>query len=43
VDNSIKLKKLQVVSEALKKCDKGLILFFLISKGFYLGEEERMG
>ncbi len=43
MDNSIRLKKLRVVSEALKKWDKGFIYLFLNSKGFYLGEEERMG
>jgi hypothetical protein len=43
MDNSIKLKELQVVSGVLRKGDKGLGFFFLFSKGFFLGEERRMG
>jgi hypothetical protein len=34
VDNSIRLKELQVVSGAFKKGDKGLRLLFLCQKGF---------
>jgi hypothetical protein len=43
VDNSIKLKKLQVVSGTLRKRDEGLRTFFSFPKGFFLGEEGRMG
>jgi hypothetical protein len=43
VDNSIRLKELQVVSGALRKGDKGLRFFKFFFKGFFLGEEERMG
>jgi len=34
VDNSIRLKELQVVIGALKNGDKGLGLFFPFQKGF---------
>ncbi len=43
MDNSIRLKKLQVVSGALKKGDERLGFSFSFSKGFLLGEEGRMG
>jgi hypothetical protein len=42
VDNSIGLKELQVVNGVLRKGDEGLG-FFSFSKGFFLGEEGRMG
>jgi len=35
VDNSIRLKGLQVASGALKKRDKGLRFFFRFQKGFF--------
>jgi len=35
VDNSIRLKKLQVVSGALRKGDEGLKFFFFFQKGFF--------
>jgi hypothetical protein len=36
VDNSIRLKKLQVVSRALRKKDEGLgFFFFLVQKGIF--------
>jgi hypothetical protein len=41
VDNSIRLKGLQVVSGVLKKGDEGLRISFSFSKGFF-GEEGRM-
>ncbi len=37
MDNSIKLKNLQVVSGALKKGDKGLGTFFSFSKRVFFG------
>jgi hypothetical protein len=37
VDNSIRLKELQVVSGTLRKGDKGLILFFIFSKRVFFG------
>jgi len=44
VDNSIRLKELQVVSETLRKGDNGLGFSFSFSKGWgFLGEEGRMG
>jgi hypothetical protein len=43
VDNSIRLKELQVVSGSLRKRDEGLRFSFLFSKGFFLVEEKRMG
>jgi len=42
VDNSIKLKELQVVSGALRKGDEGLEFFPLFQKGFFFSEEGRM-
>ncbi len=42
MDNSIKLKELQVVNGVLRKGDEGLGFLFLFQKGF-LGEEGRMG
>ncbi len=42
MNNSIKLKELQVVSGALRKVDKGLEICFSFPKGFSLGEEGRM-
>jgi hypothetical protein len=36
VDNSIKLKELQVLSRVLRKGDEGLgIIIFLFQKGFF--------
>ncbi len=35
MDNSIRLKELQVVNGALKKVDEGLKFFFLFQKGFF--------
>jgi len=35
VDNSIKLKKIHVVSGALRKGDKGLGILFSFPKGFF--------
>jgi hypothetical protein len=43
VDNSIKLKELQVVSGALRKGDKGLVILFCFFKRFFLGEDGRWG
>jgi hypothetical protein len=43
VDNSIRLKELQLVSGAFRKGDVGLGFFFSFPKGFFLGEEGRMG
>jgi len=44
VDNSIKLKELQVVGGVLRKGDEGLgFSIFSFPKGFFLGEEGRMG
>jgi len=43
VDKSIRLKELQVVNGALKKGDLGLGFIYFFSKGFFLGEEGRMG
>jgi len=43
MDNSIRLKELQVVNGALRKRDKGLKFTFSYSKGAFLGEERRMG
>jgi hypothetical protein len=43
VDNSIKLKELQVVNGVLRKGDKRLGFSFLFQKGFFLGEEEGSG
>jgi hypothetical protein len=43
VDNSIRLKELQLVSGALRKGDEGLGFFFSFPKGCFLGEEGRMG
>jgi hypothetical protein len=37
VDESIRLKELQVVSVALRKGDEGLGGFFFFSKRFFLG------
>jgi len=42
VDNSNRLKELQVVSGALKEGDKGLGFIFLFQKGVFFGEEGRM-
>jgi hypothetical protein len=42
VDNSIRLKELQVVSGALKKGHERLRFLFYFSKGFFLVEERRM-
>jgi hypothetical protein len=42
VDNSIKLKELQLVSGALRIADEGLGIFFPFPKGSFLGEEGRM-
>jgi hypothetical protein len=42
VDNLIKLKELQVVNGTFKKGDE-LGFLFLFQKGFFLGEEGRMG
>jgi hypothetical protein len=41
MDNSIRLKELQVVSGALK--GQRVKNFFSFSKGFFLGKEGRMG
>jgi len=41
--NSIKLKELQVVNGVLRKEDEGLGFIFSFPKGFFLGEEGRMG
>jgi hypothetical protein len=35
VDNSIRSKELQVVSETLRKGDEGLGIFFFFQKGFF--------
>jgi hypothetical protein len=43
VDNSIRLKELQVVSGALRKGDKGLGFFFFFSKGFFWVKKRRWG
>jgi hypothetical protein len=43
VDNSIRLKELQVVSGALRKGDEGLGFFILFFKKVFLGDEGRMG
>ncbi len=43
MDNSIRLKELQVINGAFKKGDERLGFFFSFSKGFFLGEEGRMG
>jgi hypothetical protein len=44
MDNSIRLKELQVVSRTLRKGDEGLrFCFHFFSKECFLGEEERMG
>ncbi len=43
VDNSIKLKELQLVNEGLKNEDEGLRIFFLFQKGFFWGEEGTVG
>jgi hypothetical protein len=43
VDNSIKLKELQIVSGDLRDGDEGLGFFFFFSKRVFLGEEGRMG
>ncbi len=44
MDNSIKFKELQVVSEALKKRGRKVRnSFFSFPKWFFLGEEGRMG
>jgi hypothetical protein len=43
VDNLIKLKELQVVSGVLKKRGQRVNFLFLLQKGFFLGEEGRMG
>ncbi len=43
MDNSIRLKELQVVSGTIRKEDEGLRLLFFKSKEFFLGEEGRMG
>jgi len=42
VDNSIRLKELQVVSVALRKGDEGLGGFLSFPKGFFWGEEGSM-
>ncbi len=42
MDNSIRLKKLQVVNGALRKKDKGFKSFFSFSKGFFMGEEGKI-
>jgi hypothetical protein len=42
VDNSIRLKELQVVSGVLRKGDKGSTISFSFSKGFFY-IEGRMG
>jgi hypothetical protein len=43
MDNSIKLKELQVVSGALRKGDEWLGFFNFFSKGFFWGDDGRMG
>ncbi len=43
MDNSIRLKELQVVSGTIKKGDEGLRFIFFKSKELFLGEEGRMG
>jgi len=43
VDNSIKLKELQIVSGDLRDGDEGLGFFLFFSKRVFLGEEGRMG
>ncbi len=37
MNNSIRLKELQVVSGALSKGDEGLKILFSFSKGFFFG------
>jgi hypothetical protein len=37
------MKKLQVMCGILRKGDEGLGFFISFSKGFFLGEEGRMG
>jgi hypothetical protein len=43
VDNSIRLKELQIVSGVLRKGDEGLGIYFFFYKRVCLGEEERKG
>jgi hypothetical protein len=43
VNNLIKLKELQIVSEDLRDGDNGLGTLFFFSKRVFLGEEKRMG
>jgi hypothetical protein len=43
VDNSIRLKELQVVSGVLRKGDKRLRFCFLFQKGFFLVRKEGWG
>jgi hypothetical protein len=42
VDNSIRLKELQVVSGVFKKRDEGLGISFFFSKKVFLGEEGKV-
>ncbi len=43
MDNSIRLKELQVVNGALRKRDKGLGFSFSFSKGFFWVRRRRWG
>ncbi len=42
MDDSIRLKELQVVNGALRKGDKGFKSLFSFSKGFFTGEEGKI-